>query len=114
MQKPARLIKIEETIAKAAGITVEQLNSTCRERTMADARAAVWYIAKDFLRYTYTHLGDLYGRDHSTIMSGVNRIRKLKSAERIIKGIRSVCPEVFDGLSEAGTPRKIEDWSYKK
>lgn len=112
MQKPSRLTLIEEAIAKAAGITVERLNSKIRERNAADARAAVWFVARDHLNYSFPFLAKLYERDHTTIMSGVKRMRKLKASEKILAGIKKVCPEALQGLPGPDEPRHVDDWKF--
>lgn len=113
MLKPARVVQIEETIARAAGVTIAQLNSRNREQDVADARAAVWYILRDHLSYTFSHIGRMYGnRDHTTIISGVRRIRNMKTSEEIVEGVRKVCPEALQGAPTES--RSMKKWNFTK
>lgn len=114
MQKPARLARVEEAIARAAGVTVERLNGQTRDRTSADARAAVWWIAYDHMHYTFPMIGKLYGRDHTTVMSAVKRMRSKKASEKILEGVKKVCPEVLEGLPGPDEPRSVENWQFEK
>lgn len=114
MKKPERLVRVEEAIARASGVSVQRLNSQLRERSTVDARSAVWWIAYDHLHYTFPMIAKFYGRDHTTVISAVKRMRKLKASVKILEGIRQICPEVFEGLPGPGESRSVEDWSFKK
>jgi len=112
MQTPLKIAKIEEVIAQAANVRVEDIRSKRRDREIADARHAIWFVAHDHLGYSYTLLGEIYEKDHTTVLAGVRRMRKAKAKQTIIEGIKKVAPDIFDGKPEPGEPRSIETWTF--
>ena len=109
--KPERIQRIENAIAEAANITVEDLYSRDRSRGVADARHAVWYIAHKHMHYSSPFIGKLYGRDHTTILNGVNRMMKCKASQAILEGIRKVCPDALE-IPDPKEPRSVENWKF--
>lgn len=112
MQKPTKVQRVEEVIAQAANVRLEDINGKARDHEIVAARHAVWMIAHDHLKYSYSLIGKFYDRDHTTIMNGVKRFRKGKVSQKIIDGIKNVAPEIFDGKPEPGVPRAVDAWKF--
>lgn len=102
---------VEEAIASAAKVTVEDMRSHNRTEAYAQARMAVWFIAKDHLGYSYSKIGRVYNRDHTTIISGVRKMRNSEESKRVLEGVRKVCPDVFR-QTRPGEPRTVESWRF--
>ena len=110
MQKTKKLIEIEELIAKAANLSVEEISGRSREKEAVEARHIAWFIAHDYLRYTYLYIARMYGRDHTTIMYGVEKMRDVKMSKKIIEKIENAVPGIFEG--SIGAPRPMESWKF--
>lgn len=109
MKTPIKIIKVEEAISMASGISIKEMRNKGRIKSMVDARMGVWYMCHDFLGYSYILLGKIYNRHHTTIMNGVKKIRKDDIAiSRIYSGIRKICPEVLERKQKSS----IEDWDF--
>ena len=110
-ETPIRIATIEEAIAKAANVTLEKMRSHQRDRAYAEARMAVWYVAHDHMGFSYVSIGRVYKRDHTTIMHGVSKMRTSKVGEKILEGIRNVCPHVLENRAP-GEARTVENWKF--
>jgi len=108
---PIRIATIEEAIAKAANVSLENLRSHQRDRAYAEARMAVWYVAHDHMGYSFVTIAKVYKRDHTTVMHGVRKMRTSKVGEQILAGVRKACPEVFSKPSP-GEARTVENWKF--
>jgi chromosomal replication initiation ATPase DnaA len=104
---PARILMIEASISKASGVSVPDMRGHRRDKTYADARHAVWYVANVHLNYSLMELGRCYDRDHTTIMSGVRKMRDNKFGERVVESLKKNCPIAFEGASEG---KMLEKW----
>jgi chromosomal replication initiation ATPase DnaA len=57
-----------------------------RSGAVAIARQVVYYLARKHTRYTLTQLGEMLGRNHSTIACGVRRVQETIEEKRRIGG----------------------------
>ena len=112
MNTPHRIGIIEEIISKASNVSITDMRSHRRDRDLSDARAAVWMISKDLLKYPYTTLGRLYKRDHSTIISGCQRLRKLKISKKILDEIKKIYPEISNIPTGSDETKSIGNWNF--
>ncbi len=110
-ETPIKIAILEEAISKAANVSIELMHSHRRDRELAEARMAVWFIAHDHLNFSFLKLAAIYQRDHTTIISGVRKMRSKKASEQILEGIRKVCPQVFE-IAGPGEPRTVENWRF--
>lgn len=108
-----RLLKIEEIISRVANIKIEEIRGRSRDREVADARAVIWFIAFTYFRYSYSYIGRIYGRDHTSISSAVKRIRKSDIDSKIVDGIKAIDPHILEPRKEYGEPISIENWQFK-
>lgn len=109
---PTRIRKIEEAISKASGVSIDDMRGKSRQRNICDARCSVWIVAKDYLKYSYVFMGKIYHRDHTTIMNGVEKMRKLKALDGLIEGIKRVYPDAFNFVPEPGETRPYKSWNF--
>jgi len=104
MNTPKQIVKIEEAISKASGISIEQMRDRNRHREFSEARQAVWLIAYDYFCYSYPFIAAIYERDHTTIMSGVDRMRNSGLNRTILTALLKHSPELIEALVEKGKP----------
>lgn len=110
MKPITRLQNVERIIAKAACVPSDMFYKEIRKKEIVTARHAIWFIAHDFLGYSYPLLGKMYGKDHSTVLHGCRKIREnARSAAIVIDTINAADKTI---LSEPGSgePRDIKDW----
>lgn len=67
--------KIVQSTAEYYGITVEDILGKAQSRDCALPRQIAMYFCRDFLKMPYMKIGDLFTRDHSTVMSSVKIIQ---------------------------------------
>lgn len=111
MYVPTNIQKVEDAIARAAEVTVEEMRGRSRRQTIVDARHAVWFIAHNHFGYTSGYIGRIYGRDHTTILSGAARIRD-GATDHIIDGLKHVLPEAFEDIKPESVGRRIGEWNW--
>ena len=110
---PERLQRVEKIIADAASVTIQELRSHNRTKEFVEARQAVWFIAKDYLKIPCTRLAAIYERDHTTILYGANKIRNSAFKDIVLDGVRKEYPEL-DGAPGKGELKTIEQWQFAK
>lgn len=103
MHIPKNIERLENIISKSSGVDVADMRSRSRIAEYSNARFAVWYIAHDMFGYSYNFLAIIYGRDHTTIVSGVNKIRK---SQYFIK-IREIVASKMSDLVIGNNKQKI-------
>lgn len=73
---------IKDTVATYYGLTVRQIDSKNRTRIIVNARHIVMYLIRKHLDISYSKIGDeIGGRDHSTVVSAVDKIENLLKKE---------------------------------
>lgn len=68
--------KILQTVAHHFDIEVEEITGTAQSRDCVLPRQIAMYLCRTKLNISYTKIGDLFDRDHSTVMTSVKRIQK--------------------------------------
>lgn len=63
-------------IAARYHVTIGQLCGTVRTPTATAARHAAWAHVRTITRLSSTEIGALFGRDHTTVLSGLARARE--------------------------------------
>lgn len=105
--KPEGIFKLETVICKAAGITLDELIGRERSPRYVRARHAVWYLANEYMEYSYSQLGAYYDRDHTTVAYGCQKMRGDDAARiALVDGIRKNNPELLKKKEH------IPDWRW--
>lgn len=112
MSTPQRIKAIEDIICRAANVLPEHIYDQDRTPAIVDARHAVWFVANECLRVSYSRLARIYSRDHTTIRHGVLRMRNSKASEQILEAIREHYPEALERGPGPEEPRTVEDWRF--
>jgi chromosomal replication initiator protein len=75
--------KIVKAVAGHYGITSEDLLGTSQVRECALPRQIAMYLCRKKLNLPFQKIGDLFRRDHSTVMSSVKQIQKAIEEKKI-------------------------------
>jgi chromosomal replication initiator protein len=84
---------VDETISKVSGVSVQNIRGISRDKDIVLARHVVWMILHDYKGFTYSRLGREYERDHTTIINGVNRVRR--EALKLVAELKKEYPILF-------------------
>jgi chromosomal replication initiator protein len=68
--------KIIKIVAAHYGITGEDLLGKSQVKEFSQARQMAMYYCRERLKLPYQKIGELFGRDHSTVMSSVRQVQK--------------------------------------
>ena len=77
---PERIIK---SVAAKYGITSEDILGKSQMRGVALPRQIAMYLCRERLKIAYQKIGDIFGRDHSTVMSSIKQIQKAVEEKEI-------------------------------
>lgn len=79
--------KIIRTVAEYYGIRMHDILSKSQARECALPRQIAMHLCRDHLNLPYMKIGDIFARDHSTVMASVKQIQKgLESKNHEISG----------------------------
>jgi len=68
--------RVLETVAEHFGIIIDDLTGKGQSRDLILPRQMAMYICREILKLPYTKIGDLFKRDHSTVMSALKQLQK--------------------------------------
>jgi chromosomal replication initiator protein len=86
---PAPLI-LEET-ARYYGLTVHDLVSKSRSRPLTSARHVAMYLVRETTGMSLPKLGELFDRDHTTVMHGISKIdRNMRNREPVYRQVQDL------------------------
>ncbi len=74
---PARARKIVAEVAEKHGLTVDQLISYARSKHLVLARQELYWRLHAETTWSIKRIGDFLERDHTTVLHGIRRQRKL-------------------------------------
>lgn len=74
--------EIIRTVAKECGLRPDELSSTCRTETLAQARWLVMYLLRTGLGLSYAQIGYRLHRNHATAMHGVRKVKARIEADK--------------------------------
>lgn len=81
---PGILETIEITVALEFGVTVEQMRSKRRFRPWTEARhTAMFFYLMKFPKMTYRQIGDMFNRDHASVIHAKNVVCDLLKYDTI-------------------------------
>lgn len=88
-QKAITPTVIIKAVAEDYGITTEDILGKSQSRECALPRQVAMYICREELGLPYVKIGDIFSRDHSTVMSSIKRVKKLAQDEK--SDLSSIC-----------------------
>ncbi len=85
-KKAVTLSKIAESVATFYSITLEDLLKQSRRKEFVKPRQTAMYLARKELGSSFPAIGDFFGgRDHTTVMHGVEKVEKAVNSNDTIK-----------------------------
>jgi chromosomal replication initiator protein len=75
--------KILQAVAEFYGIRVDDITCKSQSRDSSLPRQLSMYLCREQLRLPYMKIGDLFERDHSTVMSAIRQIEKQINGENM-------------------------------
>lgn len=76
---PVTVREVVARIASERALAVSDVLGPSRCRNVAEARWAIWAILRK-RGYSFPRIGQLFGRDHTTVIHGVRRLREMEHA----------------------------------
>lgn len=73
--------KVVKAVAEQFGIKPEDILSKAQSRDCVVPRQVAMYLMRSELKLPYMRIGEIFGKDHSTVMSSVKVIQKCMEAE---------------------------------
>ncbi len=87
--------RIISAVSKKYGVPVEDIKSKKKTDNIANARHVAIYIIKKLLNLSYPSIGQIFGRDHSTVISSVNKVElNIRTKNNYEADIQSIIKEV--------------------
>ena len=71
-----RFIALTDEVAEAYGVTRDQILSARRIGLWSEARQMLFLLAQERFGWSTTQIGRMIGRDHSTVVHGIQQARK--------------------------------------
>lgn len=112
MRIPKRVLIVELAISNASEVSIEEIRGKSREKAIVDARHAIWFICYEHFRYSYGDIGRWYGRDHTSVMHGVKRLRKSEHVTKVLEGMEAKYPGLIRKITGERGGRTIENWHF--
>lgn len=79
---PQRIISI---VGERCGIPAREILGEKRRPDLVQARQLAMYLCRELLGHSYPVIGKLFGgKDHSTVMHGVKKIKQLQETDRLV------------------------------
>lgn len=96
-KKVVSIKKIAETVADFYSITIDDLIKQSRKKEYVKPRQAAMYIVRKELGTSYPTIGDFFGgRDHTTVMHGVEKVEKaVKSLDMIKQELELITEKLY-------------------
>lgn len=103
IQKNITIAVIQRNVAEYFGVSVQELKSKRKTKTIAFPRQVAMYIARDITEYSTTEVGlEFGGRDHTTVMHACDRIKeRMKSDPYLVGQIDSLKKAIREASNRA-------------
>lgn len=102
-QGAVRWMRILHAVAKHHGVDAADITGTSQKRHVVNARFELFYRLRIDLAMSYTKIGSICNRDHTTVMHGVKKIRQMLLDE-IGRLSDDRNPSLVNHLDQSGTP----------
>lgn len=92
----ARVAQVVSEVCIRHQITGVQIMSVRKDRPVAYARMEAMYRVREALGFSTTHIGNLFGKDHTTVIWAITSVRKHLSRGEQWPVINKLTPGYFD------------------
>lgn len=98
---PTYLRELIRRVCEKRGVAVEDVLGPRKDYVLTDARREIWVIAhsKNKVAYSSTALGRYFGRDHSTVIVGMQRYGTARGA---VLRRRCLTPDAVEYIAKVG------------
>lgn len=96
-----RWLRVLHAVAKQHNVTPAEIRGKSRKRHVINARFEVFYRLRTDLAMSYTKIGIVFGKDHTTVLHGVNKLRQ-KLLDEIKKPPDDHGPRLIIHLDQRG------------
>lgn len=80
--------KIKEIVGEKYGVSIKLIDGKARTANIANARHVAMFLTKDVLDHSLSQIGiEFGGKDHTTVMSAINKISKSMTKDKEFKKI---------------------------
>lgn len=86
---------IISTLEDYYGIPKDSLLTETRVQTIAIPRLIAMYICRTLGGMTYVEIGDVFNRNHSTVIRGCLRVKKLMEHKKFLKQYNQILKEIY-------------------
>lgn len=98
----ASITEVLHFVARATGISIEEITGRSRSKTNACARHVAAYVLREHRHMSYPEIGKVLDRDHTTVMHSIESME-----ERHLKDdhVRSIYERVVSNIENATKTR---------
>lgn len=96
-----RWMRIMHAVAKMHGIPASDIMGKSRENHIVSARFEIFYRLRIDLAMSYAKIGSIFGKDHTTVIHGVRKVRQ-KLLDEIKRQADDDCPLVANHSVHGG------------
>ena len=82
-----------------SSVTGVNINEDSRKRPVVDARQMFYKIYKDMEGWTFSDIGALFGKNHASVIHGINAIESIMLHDKNIKSMYERCRRLYFGES---------------
>lgn len=69
--------------AEVYGVSVDDIIGRSRKRRITDARHMAIYLTRHKTLLSTTDIGDIFGRDHATVIHSINKVEGMLNFDRL-------------------------------
>jgi chromosomal replication initiation ATPase DnaA len=100
VDKVKHLELVETIVCGVFGVKVPQLKGDSVELPLPDARKVVWYICRTRFGYTYAYMGKRHKKHHSTVLTGIKKLKGYMETEPDLKAKFEECINQLEQLEK--------------
>lgn len=88
--------KVIETVASFYDVKIDDIQGTSKSREFAVPRQIAMYFCRIKLGMPFMKIGDLFSRDHSTVMSSVKRVKEgqLQKDQAVLQALHAIAKKL--------------------
>ncbi len=91
----AMVEKILTAVSKSYGVPIEDIKSKKKTENIANARHTSIYIIRSMTNLSLKEIGNIFGRDHSTVLSSLNKMEtNIKTKNKTATDIKKLIKEI--------------------